>query len=97
MHRPAQRRSKLDSLEILYAGRFKAATDANVVHIPYRSGGALMPDLIGGRQLSHNRWDLLLEPGRRQREDNVAQGNDRADRWTLARVLEDHHAGLFKI
>src|ERR1700687_713435 len=29
--------------------RFKAATGANVVHIPYRSGGALMPDLIGGR------------------------------------------------
>ena len=28
--------------------RFKAATGANVVHIPYRSGGQLMPDLIGG-------------------------------------------------
>jgi tripartite-type tricarboxylate transporter receptor subunit TctC len=28
--------------------RFKALTGANVVHIPYRSGGALMPDLIGG-------------------------------------------------
>ena len=28
--------------------RFKAATGANVVHVPYRSGGALMPDLIGG-------------------------------------------------
>ena len=28
--------------------RFKAATGANVTHIPYRSGGALMPDLIGG-------------------------------------------------
>jgi|GEM_PF-6983958 len=28
--------------------RFKAATGANVVHIPYRSGGALMPDLISG-------------------------------------------------
>ncbi len=28
--------------------RFKAATGANIVHIPYRSGGALMPDLIGG-------------------------------------------------
>jgi len=28
--------------------RFKAATGADVVHIPYRSGGALMPDLIGG-------------------------------------------------
>src|SRR3984893_139838 len=28
--------------------RFKATTGANVVHIPYRSGGALMPDLIGG-------------------------------------------------
>jgi tripartite-type tricarboxylate transporter receptor subunit TctC len=28
--------------------RFKAATGANVVHIPYRSGGALMPDLMGG-------------------------------------------------
>jgi len=28
--------------------RFKAATAANVVHVPYRSGGALMPDLIGG-------------------------------------------------
>ena len=28
--------------------RFKAQTGANVVHIPYRSGGALMPDLIGG-------------------------------------------------
>jgi tripartite-type tricarboxylate transporter receptor subunit TctC len=28
--------------------RFKAAAGANIVHIPYRSGGALMPDLIGG-------------------------------------------------
>ena len=28
--------------------RFKAATGANIVHVPYRSGGALMPDLIGG-------------------------------------------------
>ncbi|HMF23281.1 MAG TPA: tripartite tricarboxylate transporter substrate binding protein [Pseudolabrys sp.] len=28
--------------------RFKAATSANIVHVPYRSGGALMPDLIGG-------------------------------------------------
>lgn len=28
--------------------RFKAATGANIVHIPYRSGGALMPDLMGG-------------------------------------------------
>jgi tripartite-type tricarboxylate transporter receptor subunit TctC len=28
--------------------RFKAATGANVTHVPYRSGGALMPDLMGG-------------------------------------------------
>ena len=28
--------------------RFNAATGANIVHVPYRSGGALMPDLIGG-------------------------------------------------
>ena len=28
--------------------RFKSASGANVVHVPYRSGGALMPDLIGG-------------------------------------------------
>jgi tripartite-type tricarboxylate transporter receptor subunit TctC len=28
--------------------RFKAATDAKFTHIPYRSGGQLMPDLIGG-------------------------------------------------
>jgi tripartite-type tricarboxylate transporter receptor subunit TctC len=28
--------------------RFIAKTGANVVHVPYRSGGALMPDLIGG-------------------------------------------------
>ncbi len=28
--------------------RFKAATGADITHIPYRSGGALMPDLIGG-------------------------------------------------
>jgi len=28
--------------------RFKAQTGANIVHVPYRSGGALMPDLIGG-------------------------------------------------
>jgi len=28
--------------------RFKAATGADVVHVPYRSGGALMPDLISG-------------------------------------------------
>src|SRR6478735_6273130 len=28
--------------------RFKAATGADIVHVPYRSGGALMPDLIDG-------------------------------------------------
>jgi tripartite-type tricarboxylate transporter receptor subunit TctC len=28
--------------------RFKAATGANLTHIPYKSGGALMPDLMGG-------------------------------------------------
>src|SRR5262249_56229202 len=29
--------------------RFKAASGANIVHVPYRSGGALMPDLIRAR------------------------------------------------
>jgi len=28
--------------------RLKAATGANLTHVPYRSGGQLMPDLIGG-------------------------------------------------
>jgi tripartite-type tricarboxylate transporter receptor subunit TctC len=28
--------------------RFKAATGADITHVPYRGGGALMPDLIGG-------------------------------------------------
>jgi len=28
--------------------RFKAATGADVTHIPYRGGGALLPDVIGG-------------------------------------------------
>lgn len=28
--------------------RFKAATGANITHVPYRSGGALMPDVIAG-------------------------------------------------
>jgi len=28
--------------------RFKAATGAQITHIPYKSGGQLMPDLIGG-------------------------------------------------
>jgi len=28
--------------------RFKAATGANITHVPYKSGGALMPDLLGG-------------------------------------------------
>jgi tripartite-type tricarboxylate transporter receptor subunit TctC len=28
--------------------RLKAATGANFTHVPYRGGGALMPDLIGG-------------------------------------------------
>jgi tripartite-type tricarboxylate transporter receptor subunit TctC len=28
--------------------RFKAATGANVTHVPYRGGGALTPDLLGG-------------------------------------------------
>ena len=50
--------SKKDQISIATSGvgsathmtleRFKAATGANVVHVPYRSGGALMPDLIGG-------------------------------------------------
>jgi tripartite-type tricarboxylate transporter receptor subunit TctC len=29
--------------------RFKAATGVNITHVPYKSGGALMPDLIGGQ------------------------------------------------
>ena len=29
--------------------RFKAATGAKITHVPYKSGGALMPDLIGGQ------------------------------------------------
>lgn len=28
--------------------RFKAATGANITHVPYKSGGALMPDVISG-------------------------------------------------
>lgn len=28
--------------------RFKAATGANITHVPYRGGGAMMPDLISG-------------------------------------------------
>jgi tripartite-type tricarboxylate transporter receptor subunit TctC len=28
--------------------RLKAATGANFIHVPYRGGGALLPDLIGG-------------------------------------------------
>jgi len=28
--------------------RFKAATGANITHVPYKSGGALLPDLIAG-------------------------------------------------
>jgi tripartite-type tricarboxylate transporter receptor subunit TctC len=28
--------------------RFKAATGANITHVPYRGGGALLPDMIGG-------------------------------------------------
>jgi len=28
--------------------RFKAATGASITHVPYKSGGALMPDLMGG-------------------------------------------------
>jgi tripartite-type tricarboxylate transporter receptor subunit TctC len=28
--------------------RFKAATGANITHVPYKSGGALMPDLLAG-------------------------------------------------
>jgi tripartite-type tricarboxylate transporter receptor subunit TctC len=28
--------------------RFKAASGANITHVPYRSGGALMPDVISG-------------------------------------------------
>jgi tripartite-type tricarboxylate transporter receptor subunit TctC len=28
--------------------RFKHATGANVTHVPYRGGGSLMPDVIGG-------------------------------------------------
>jgi tripartite-type tricarboxylate transporter receptor subunit TctC len=28
--------------------RFNAATGANLVHVPYKSGGALLPDLVAG-------------------------------------------------
>lgn len=28
--------------------RFKAATGANLTHVPYKSGGALVPDVLGG-------------------------------------------------
>ena len=28
--------------------RFNAATGANITHVPYRGGGALLPDLLSG-------------------------------------------------
>ena len=40
--------SGVGSATLMTLERFKATTGANVVHIPYRSGGALMPDLVGG-------------------------------------------------
>jgi tripartite-type tricarboxylate transporter receptor subunit TctC len=50
--------SKKDQISVATSGvgsathmtleRFKAQTGANIIHVPYRSGGALMPDLIGG-------------------------------------------------
>jgi tripartite-type tricarboxylate transporter receptor subunit TctC len=29
--------------------RFKAATGANITHVPYRGGGAMMPDIVSGK------------------------------------------------
>jgi tripartite-type tricarboxylate transporter receptor subunit TctC len=50
--------SKKDGLNIATSGvgsathmtleRFKAATGANITHVPYKSGGALLPDVIAG-------------------------------------------------
>jgi tripartite-type tricarboxylate transporter receptor subunit TctC len=51
-------RSKKASLTVATSGvgsathmtieRFKAATGADITHVPYRGGGALLPDVIGG-------------------------------------------------
>ena len=35
--------------------RFNAATGANITHVPYRGGGALLPDLLSGSD--HRRDD----------------------------------------
>jgi tripartite-type tricarboxylate transporter receptor subunit TctC len=40
--------SGVGSASLMTLERFKAATGANVTHVPYRGGGALMPDLIAG-------------------------------------------------
>ena len=63
--------------------RFKAVTGANVVHVPYRSGGALMPDLIGGSiQAAMTEFSTALplkgRPGayRRDRREQSLQARD---------------------
>ena len=40
--------SGVGSASHLTLARFNAATGANLVHVPYRGGGALMPDVLAG-------------------------------------------------
>jgi len=40
--------SGVGSASHLTLARFNAATGANITHVPYRSGGALVPDLLSG-------------------------------------------------
>jgi tripartite-type tricarboxylate transporter receptor subunit TctC len=40
--------SGVGSASHLTLERFKAATGANITHVPYRGGGALIPDVVGG-------------------------------------------------
>ena len=75
--------------------RFKAATGANITHIPYSSGGALMPDLMGGNiqaAMTEFSTALPLHKGGKARIVAVAS----AQRSKLAPDIADLHRGRRK-
>ena len=72
--------------------RFKAATGADIVHVPYRSGGALMPDLIGGSiqaAMTEFSTALPLHKGGKARIVAIAA----VQRSKLAPDIRDLHRG----
>ena len=67
--------SGVGSASHLTLARFNAATGANITHVPYRGGGALMPDVLAGTDL--RRDDRDVDAAR----SSTARARSASSRW----------------